>query len=219
MSTSTDSSPPTIRRLQFKAGAEADALTEAELKLTQSVITFARHAQTGRVHYSRDLRRHPVRSGAAGARRRPEEDRDVDQHGRRARQLPPAARRLQGAPGQACRGAQDAPTALRAHPRRSDAEVRQGQEGHRGPDGGPPRAGAARQARRRRRRREQDLRQGAGRRGDQVPEVQQAAGQRPAQRRRRSTRSTARAATATPTSSSPTWSAGAGCRATSARPT
>ena len=38
---------------QFKAGSEIDALTEAELKLTQSVITFARHAQTGRVHYSR----------------------------------------------------------------------------------------------------------------------------------------------------------------------
>ncbi len=37
----------------FKAGAEVDALTEAELKLTQSVIAFARHAQTGRVHYSR----------------------------------------------------------------------------------------------------------------------------------------------------------------------
>jgi L,D-transpeptidase YcbB len=37
----------------FKTDAEADALTEAELKLTQSVIAFARHAQTGRVHYSR----------------------------------------------------------------------------------------------------------------------------------------------------------------------
>jgi murein L,D-transpeptidase YcbB/YkuD len=38
---------------EFKAGAEVDALTEAELKLTLSVITFARHAQIGRVHYSR----------------------------------------------------------------------------------------------------------------------------------------------------------------------
>ncbi len=38
---------------EFKAGAETDALAEAELKLTHSVITFARHAQTGRVHYSR----------------------------------------------------------------------------------------------------------------------------------------------------------------------
>ncbi len=37
----------------FKAGSEIDALAEAELKLTQSIVTFARHAQAGRVHYSR----------------------------------------------------------------------------------------------------------------------------------------------------------------------
>lgn len=36
----------------FKAG-EPDALAEAEIKLTDAVLTFARHAQTGRVHYSR----------------------------------------------------------------------------------------------------------------------------------------------------------------------
>ena len=38
---------------QFKAGADADALAEAELRLTQSVLAFARHASSGRVHYSR----------------------------------------------------------------------------------------------------------------------------------------------------------------------
>ena len=38
---------------QLKAGAEPDALAEAELRLTQAVLTFARHAQTGRVHWSR----------------------------------------------------------------------------------------------------------------------------------------------------------------------
>ena len=38
---------------EFRAGADADALAEAELKLTQSVLTFARHAQVGRVHYTR----------------------------------------------------------------------------------------------------------------------------------------------------------------------
>jgi murein L,D-transpeptidase YcbB/YkuD len=37
----------------FKAGADAQALAEAELKLVDSVITFARHAQNGRVHFSR----------------------------------------------------------------------------------------------------------------------------------------------------------------------
>ncbi len=90
--------------------------------------------------------RHPVRAGAARARRRPEEDRGVDQHGRRARQLPSAARRLQGAPGQARRGSQDARGRSAAHPRRDHAEVQQGQEGQRGPDGGSSGAGAARQA-------------------------------------------------------------------------
>ena len=38
---------------EFRAGAEADNLAEAELKLTQALLTFARHAQIGRVHYSR----------------------------------------------------------------------------------------------------------------------------------------------------------------------
>ena len=37
----------------LKAGANAQVLAEAELKLTDSVITFARHAQNGRTHYSR----------------------------------------------------------------------------------------------------------------------------------------------------------------------
>ena len=38
---------------QIKAGIEPDALAEAEIKFTDSVLTFARHAMTGRVHYSR----------------------------------------------------------------------------------------------------------------------------------------------------------------------
>src|SRR5262249_28180430 len=37
----------------FKAGDSADALAEAEIKLTASVVAFARHAQTGRVAFSR----------------------------------------------------------------------------------------------------------------------------------------------------------------------
>ena len=36
-----------------KAGADAAALAEAELKFTATILTYARHAQTGRVHYSR----------------------------------------------------------------------------------------------------------------------------------------------------------------------
>lgn len=37
----------------FKDGADPQALAEAELKLVDSVLTFARHAQNGRVHFSR----------------------------------------------------------------------------------------------------------------------------------------------------------------------
>ena len=37
----------------FKDGLEPDALAEAELKLTQSVLTYAHHALRGRVHFTR----------------------------------------------------------------------------------------------------------------------------------------------------------------------
>ena len=52
-STSSGLEPSDYPTPEFKTGAEADALAEAELKLTQSIVTYARHAQTGRVHYSR----------------------------------------------------------------------------------------------------------------------------------------------------------------------
>src|ERR1041385_7542561 len=38
---------------QLKAGADADALAEAEIKFTDAVLTYAKHAQPGRVHYPR----------------------------------------------------------------------------------------------------------------------------------------------------------------------
>ncbi len=37
----------------FKSATNADALAEAELKLTASALTFARHAQIGRINYTR----------------------------------------------------------------------------------------------------------------------------------------------------------------------
>jgi len=37
----------------FTAARDVDALAEAELKLTAALLTFARHAQNGRVHWSR----------------------------------------------------------------------------------------------------------------------------------------------------------------------
>ncbi len=45
--------PSDYPRPDFKAGAEPDALADAELKLTVSVLNYARHAQTGRAHFSR----------------------------------------------------------------------------------------------------------------------------------------------------------------------
>ncbi len=38
---------------EIKAGADAGALADAELKYTETVLTYARHAQIGRVHFSR----------------------------------------------------------------------------------------------------------------------------------------------------------------------
>ena len=37
----------------FKSGSNPDALAEDELKLTVSALTFARHAEIGRIHFSR----------------------------------------------------------------------------------------------------------------------------------------------------------------------
>src|SRR5215831_15454505 len=37
----------------FKSATSTDALAEAELKMTASALTFARHAQIGRIHYTR----------------------------------------------------------------------------------------------------------------------------------------------------------------------
>ena len=37
----------------IQAGAAPAALAEAEMRLTESVLDYARHAQMGRVHYSR----------------------------------------------------------------------------------------------------------------------------------------------------------------------
>jgi L,D-transpeptidase YcbB len=38
---------------EFKSGATPDALAEAELKMTASALMFARHAQVGRIHFTR----------------------------------------------------------------------------------------------------------------------------------------------------------------------
>jgi murein L,D-transpeptidase YcbB/YkuD len=45
--------PSDYRIPDFAAAASPEALADAELRLTIAVLTYARHAQTGRVHYSR----------------------------------------------------------------------------------------------------------------------------------------------------------------------
>ena len=89
----------------FAAAASPDPLAEAELKLTASMLDYARHAQSGRMHWSQvaaDILypEHPTRSGR-GARQH------LDREGRfrSARRLQPAAQALQGAEGQARRTA------------------------------------------------------------------------------------------------------------------
>ena len=53
----------------FKSAATAEALAEDELKFTASVLTYARQAQIGRIHFTPRRRRHPIQSGRAGAGR------------------------------------------------------------------------------------------------------------------------------------------------------
>jgi murein L,D-transpeptidase YcbB/YkuD len=49
---------------EFKSGAAPEALAEAEIRFTDTILTFTRHAQTGRVHFSRvagDILFNPVK--------------------------------------------------------------------------------------------------------------------------------------------------------------
>ncbi len=48
----------------FAAATNPDALAEADLKLTASMLDYARQAQSGRMHWSQVCARHPV-SGAS----------------------------------------------------------------------------------------------------------------------------------------------------------
>ncbi|HXW23784.1 MAG TPA: L,D-transpeptidase family protein [Xanthobacteraceae bacterium] len=45
--------PSDYRVPEFASAADPDALADAEIKLTMAALTYARHAQIGRVHYSR----------------------------------------------------------------------------------------------------------------------------------------------------------------------
>ena len=92
----------------FKSAMTADALAEAELKLTDSALTFARHAQIGRMHFTprrRDIHFNLVAPEPAEVLAKLAERRRRRQG---ARQLQSAAARVQGAARQARRAAQRA---------------------------------------------------------------------------------------------------------------
>ena len=205
---------------QIKAGMEPEALAEAEIKFTDAVLTFARHAMAGRVHYSRvsaDIVYDLAKPDPANVLARIAKAQDAAAALDSLNPPQPQYKALKAKLAEMRKGADDVAKPMIAPG--SGAEVQQGQEGQRGPDGGPARAGAARAVRPQVARRRHHLRQGAVRHDRQVPEGERHQRQRPAQRRRRSSSSTGPSARRRSTSSSPTWSAGAGCRATSARPT
>lgn len=73
----------------FKSASTADALAEAELKLTASALAFARHAQIGRIHFSRvgtDIQYELVAPEPADVLAKFDDGRDAPQHCRRQRQ-------------------------------------------------------------------------------------------------------------------------------------
>ena len=53
----------------FAAASGADALAEAELKLTETLLTYARHVQAGRFSYSQRQQEYRAAAAAAGALR------------------------------------------------------------------------------------------------------------------------------------------------------
>ena len=90
----------------FKSAATAEALAEDELKLTASVLTYARQAQIGRIHFSRvgaDIEFKLVAPEPAKVLAKLA---DGKRRCRGARRLQSAAAGVQGAQGKARRTAQ-----------------------------------------------------------------------------------------------------------------
>ena len=207
---------------QIKAGMEPEALAEAEIKFTDAVLTFARHAMSGRVHYSRvsadiiyDLAKpDPANVLARSPRRRTRPQRSTAsiRRSRSTRRSRPSSPKCATAPADV-----DKPMIRPG----TGAEVRQGQEGQEQVLMEDPRVPALRKR--------FSLKAPDG---DTSSTTRRCPTRSPSSRRSTASAPTASSAQATldadqrtasarrpSTSSSPTWSAGAGCRATSARPT
>jgi murein L,D-transpeptidase YcbB/YkuD len=204
---------------QIKAGMEPEALAEAEIKFTDAVLTFAKHAMSGRVHYSRvsgDIIYDLAKPDPANVLARVSKGQDV------AAALdsfnPPHAQyKALKAKLAEVRGGKDDPTkpVIAPGPVLKYSKDKKGKEvlmedprvpalrqwfSLTAPDGDTNYDKAL---------------------SDSIAKFQKEQGISPpaSSHRRRSTPSTVRSARRPSTSSSPTWSAGAGCRATSARPT
>ncbi len=89
----------------FASLTDPAALAEAEMRLTTSIITYAHHAQIGRVHWTRRERRHFLRPEGAGAGRHSRRHSRRQGHRPGARRLRTARAGLSRAQGQARRTA------------------------------------------------------------------------------------------------------------------
>ena len=181
----------------FAAATKPDALAEADLKLTASMLDYARQAQSGRMHWSQVSRRHLLSRASDRSDRSAGQCHDRQGRLRGARQLQPAAEALPGTEGEARRIARPGRRPGDPDRGRPGAEIHAGarQEAARGRDGRSARAAAARQARHHRERRRHPLRR-QGRRGRaQIPGRRRTQGHRRARRPAPSRPSTARSAT------------------------
>ena len=130
---------------QIKAGMEPEALAEAEIKFTDAVLTFARHAMSGRVHYSRvsaDIIYDLAKPDPANVLARVAKAQDAGAALDSLNPPQPQYKALKAKLAEIRNGAHDVAKPVIAAG--SGAEVQQGQEGQRDRDGGPARAGAAR---------------------------------------------------------------------------
>ncbi len=154
----------------FTAATTPDALAEAELKLTASMLDYARQAQSSRMHWSQVVVRHPLSRTPDRPRRSAGECHDRQGRVGSTRGLQSPAQALQGFEGQAGRTARPGRRTGDAD-RRGPAARLQGRHqeaagGHAGRSAG---AATARQARHHRKPRRHQIRR-QGRRGRaQVP--------------------------------------------------
>ncbi len=161
------------------AGLGPDALAEAELKLTQTVLTYARHLQAGRFPYNRvsqnniELPQQPPDTAEILTKIA-----DAADAGKALEEFAPPHAGLQGAQGEARRVARHHRRGRegRPHCRRAIAAARHGR---------PARSLAAQASQCRRRRQQPALRGRAGRRGEGVPEGRRADRRRHARPRHR----------------------------------